>query len=134
MTRVSQTVRQQVSQRAGGRCEYCCLPESYSLRFHVDHIVPIRKHGGTNGLENLAWACVICNSNKTSNIASFDPQTKQLTQLYNPRIQSWDEHFEIKDGFIVGKTAVGRTTIQVLDMNVLGQVDTRRYLIKAGLW
>jgi hypothetical protein len=57
-----------------------------------------------------------------------------LTQLYHPRIQSWDEHFELKDGYIIGKTAVGRSTIQVLEMNVLGQVDTRRYLIKAGLW
>lgn len=135
MSRASQKVRQQVRQRASGRCEYCQLPEAYGIsRFHADHIIPVRRHHGSEGVENLAWACVGCNTNKSSDIASYDVDTRVLTPLYNPRTQLWDDHFEIVDGFIVGKTPIGRVTIHLLQMNILGQVEMRRYLIKADLW
>ncbi|MEO8611153.1 MAG: HNH endonuclease signature motif containing protein [Chloroflexota bacterium] len=135
MNRVSQKIRQQIRERAGGRCEYCYLPELYGItRFHADHIIPVRRHLGSKSIENLAWACVSCNTNKSSDIASYDTDTRQLTPLYNPRSQLWDDHFEITDGFIIGKTPSGRVTARLLEMNILGQVEMRRYLIKAGLW
>ena len=51
--------RESVRQRAGGRCEYCHLPDSAldSADFHVEHIVA-RKHGGFDNEGNLAWACI----------------------------------------------------------------------------
>jgi hypothetical protein len=135
MSRASPKVRQQVRQRANERCEYCQLPEAYGIsRFHADHVIPVRRHHGSEGVENLAWACVGCNTNKSSDIASYDVDTKQLTPLYNPRTQLWGDHFEIADGVIVGKTAIGRITVHLLQMNILGQVEMRRYLIKAGIW
>jgi hypothetical protein len=40
------TLRQQVYERAEGRCEYCLVPETVTLTAHqVDHIVAL-KHGG----------------------------------------------------------------------------------------
>jgi len=54
--------REAVRNRAGGRFEYCRLPD-FSLEpdnFHVEHIVAI-KHGGGDELENIAWACIFCN-------------------------------------------------------------------------
>ena len=52
-------LRKVVRQRAGGRCEYCHLPEEFSeLSFHVEHIIP-RQHGGTDDPENLALACPV---------------------------------------------------------------------------
>jgi 5-methylcytosine-specific restriction endonuclease McrA len=46
-----------VRQRAGGRCEYCRLPQEVSpIVFEVDHIVA-RKHGGADEAENLCLAC-----------------------------------------------------------------------------
>ena len=49
--------RREVRQRAGGRCEYCQLPQDYSaLRFHIDHVVGTQ-HGGADSPQNLALAC-----------------------------------------------------------------------------
>lgn len=52
--------------------------------------------------------------------------TQMLTELFNPRTQSWDEHFERHGPLIVGLTAVGRTTVYVLNMNSDDQVERRR--------
>jgi 5-methylcytosine-specific restriction endonuclease McrA len=48
--------RDAVRQRAGGRCEYCRLPDSAMEPedFHLEHIVA-RKHGGSDDEDNLAW-------------------------------------------------------------------------------
>ena len=83
---------------------------------HIEHILP-RKHGGTDDLDNLALACIDCNLHKGSNVAGYDPQSGQLTELFHPRRQSWREHFERRDARIIGRTAVGRTTIEVLQLN-----------------
>jgi 5-methylcytosine-specific restriction endonuclease McrA len=48
---------QAVRERAGGRCEYCRLPQAGSnIPFEVDHIIS-RKHGGRSIASNLALAC-----------------------------------------------------------------------------
>ena len=134
MSRVPQSVRDEVRNRAGQRCEYCRKPEGVS-RFphHVDHIIPIA-HGGTGEAENLAWACFQCNTNKIRDIASFDPETKALTLLYNPRQQLWDDHFELNGALIVGKSPEGRATVQLLQMNITEQIETRQELFRTGRW
>jgi hypothetical protein len=108
--------------------------EKYSPRsYHVDHIIPHR-HGGSSDIENLAWACTRCNACKSSDIASYDSLTGDLTPFYNPRTQNWDEHFE-KDGiFITGKTAIGRTTVRLLQINTQNQLDARQLLMDMGEW
>lgn len=134
MKRVSESVRLVVKQRAQGRCEYCRFPQSLStFGFQVDHIIAV-KHGGTNETDNLAWACFRCNNLKGSDPGSYDEQTKQLTPFFNPRTQTWDDHFEIVDGFIRGKTATGRVTVQIFQMNHPKLVEMRQVLVKAGLW
>ena len=102
---------ERVRQRAGDRCEYCRLPQVFSgLRFHVEHIVP-RQHGGTDDTGNLALACPECNLHKGTNLTGIDPNTGQVTPLY------WNDHFTLVDGSIVGRTAAGRTTARLLEMN-----------------
>lgn len=134
MTRISATAREQVRQRARSRCEYCHKPEQVGgFSYQVDHVIPER-HLGTSELANLAWACFKCNNMKSTDIASYDEETGALTPLYNPRLQHWDEHFEIVNGVLLGRTAVGRVTVRVLEMNSPQQVETRRLLIEAGLW
>ena len=85
-------------------------------------------------MNNLAWSCFLCNVAKGSDIAAFDEDTGNLVPLYNPRTQIWDEHFEVDGAQIVGKTPAGRATVRLLRMNRPEQVETRRSLIKAGLW
>ena len=108
--------RRLVRRRAGARCEYCQLPQE-SLpfaTFHVEHIIA-RQHGGPDSDDNLCLSCHWCNFNKGSNIATLE--AGQLTPLCNPRTDSWLEHFELRGDVIVGLTATGRATVQLLNMN-----------------
>src|SRR5688572_14762690 len=108
-------VRNLVRDRADDRCEYCGLRQDQSplAALHVEHVIP-RKHGGGDDPENLALACVACNLHKGTNVAGYDPQTGALTELFHPRRQRWSDHFEWRGVFIVGRTAQGRTTVDVL--------------------
>ena len=108
-------LRQLVRQRAANRCEYCQLPQqSEPLIFHVEHVIAMQ-HGGTDVPENLALACHQCNLHKGPNLSGLDPETGQLTRLFNPRLDQWSEHFTQQDGKVIGLTAVGRTTVRLLN-------------------
>jgi hypothetical protein len=65
---------------------------------------------------------------------TFDPQTQELSRLYHPREQEWNDHFEIVDGEILGTTAVGRATARLLKFNDPQRVDLRRELLASGKW
>ena len=84
-------LRELVRQRAGDRCEYCRLRQQHDRfhTFHVEHIVA-RQHRGSDGLENLAWACHQCNAHKGTNLATFDPDTNEVVRLFHPRLQQFD--------------------------------------------
>lgn len=118
--------RARVRERAGDRCEYCGLHQDDSplAALHVEHIIP-KIHGGTDDLENLALACIDCNLHKGTNLTGVDPETRQVTRLFHPRQQNWDDHFEWRGIRIHGKTVVGRTTIRVLHMNSEDQLALR---------
>ncbi len=136
MTRVPPRLREEVRERAHWRCEYCHKPEGINGAGHqADHIIPER-HTGTTELINLAWACFRCNHAKSTDIASYDVDTKQLTPLYNPRIQDWNEHFRVEPGsaVVMGKTRVGRVTIRILNMNHPTQIAARHVLMESGRW
>jgi hypothetical protein len=67
----------------------------------------------------------MCNLHKGTNIAGYDPETGQLTELFHPRRQVWEEHFEWRGILIVGRTPVGRATVEVLDLNSDEQLQLR---------
>jgi hypothetical protein len=124
--------------RAGGRCEYCQLPQSaYKRRFHLEHITA-RCHGGAEDLTNLALACASCNLRKGVNLAGIDPQTGDVAALFHPRKDAWADHFEIKiigqQGTlqICGKTPHGRATVHTLRMNGEGAQLARTELWREG--
>jgi hypothetical protein len=121
--------KRQVQERAGNRCEYCGLHQIHSplAALQIEHITP-RKHRGDDSLENLALACIDCNLAKGPNLAGLDPDTGLLCGLFNPRHDVWAEHFEINGALIVGKSAIGRTAVAVLNMNSDDQVALRQLL------
>jgi hypothetical protein len=123
-----------VRARAGDACEFCRMPQAAfpTLRFHVDHVIA-KKHRGPTTLQNLALSCFTCNGFKGSDIASNDPRTGRLTRLYNPRRQKWSRHFRWDGAEIRGRTAVGRVTVEILNLNDLQSVQTRASLIREGL-
>ena len=118
--------RSRVRERAGNRCEYCQLhrDDSPLAALHIEHVVP-RVHGGTDDLENLALACIDCNLHKGTNLTGVDPETRQITNLFHPRRERWEEHFAWQGNQIVGRSAIGRTTVRVLQMNSEDQLALR---------
>ena len=125
--------RAAVRQRANDRCEYCQLDQDHSplARLQMEHIRP-RKHRGTDAADNLALACIDCNLAKSSDIAGFDPESDKMTALFHPRLDQWHEHFQWQGVFIVGITPVGRTTVDVLDMNSDDRVELRWLVFADG--
>jgi hypothetical protein len=119
-------VRQLVRKRAGNRCEYCRLPQAALpwARFHIEH-VRARQHRGTDDADNLALACNRCNAHKGPNLSSYDPDTDELVVLFNPRIDTWEEHFVMNDCNVFGRTPVGRSTVALLSMNDPDRVQLR---------
>jgi hypothetical protein len=123
---IGSQIRTLVRERAQNACEYCHLHQDDSplAALHVEHVIP-KVHGGTDDLDNLALAGIDCNLHKGTNLAGIDPQTNELTELFHPRREKWDEHFESQGVYLVGKTAIGRTTVRVLSMNSEDQVALR---------
>jgi hypothetical protein len=118
--------------RAGEYCEYCRLPELCSkLKFTIDHI-RAKQHGGSDEAENLALSCGYCNRHKGPNIAGIDPASGQMTRLFNPRSDSWTEHFTWDGPRINRVTAMGRTTVVVLALNSREQLSIRQALLDEG--
>jgi len=124
------SLREQVRQRAENRCEYCHLRQSAApfFTFHFEHI-RARQHRGTDDLSNCALACPDCNAFKGTNQAAYDPESDLLVPLFNPRLHLWHEHFEACGAFIVGRTPIGRATVQLLGMNDDERVEMRAELL-----
>ena len=126
--------RQIIRDRAFNRCEYCLCWDAYSSKpFQIDHIDPISR-GGNSELDNLAYACGGCNGHKYNKTEAPDPTDNQVVPLFNPRKDSWEEHFAWNDTFthIVGLTPTGRATVHALQLNRRGVVNIRELLRSAG--
>ncbi|MDX6289741.1 MAG: hypothetical protein QOH42_1540 [Blastocatellia bacterium] len=129
--RIPPALRIELRERAKGCCEYCLLPEAQAFFPHEpDHIIAT-KHGGESTIDNLALACFDCNF-KGSDIASIDPDSRELTQLFNPPIEEWTQHFSIACGLISPRTAIGRVTAVVLKLNLQSRVEVREILASVG--
>jgi hypothetical protein len=118
--------RNLVRERAGDRCEYCCLSQSAIplATFHVEHITA-KQHGGSDDPNNLALSCHHCNLHKGPNLTGIDPETDQIAVLFNPRRDTWADHFAMRGIAIEGLTPSGRATVRVLAMNSQSQLEAR---------
>jgi uncharacterized protein (TIGR02646 family) len=127
---MEKAIKDDVRRRAEGRCEYCGIAERYfTQRFQIEHIRP-RSHRGTSTLDNLALACERCNLHKGPNVAGYEPESEELTPLFNPRVNDWNQHFELESsGEFRGLTPIGRTIVEVLAMNDSRRVELRRAII-----
>ena len=129
---VPQALRRHVEERANRRCEYCLIDADEALFPHEpDHIISL-KHRGLSVRENLAWSCFDCNRFKGSDIASLDPISGVLVSLFNPREDSWYEHFQFEGGAILPLTPIGRATATLLKFNLPQRVEVRATLAQAS--
>jgi 5-methylcytosine-specific restriction endonuclease McrA len=130
-----------VRARASYLCEYCHSPERLSAnRFTVDHVIP-RSLEGSDDIGNLALACRRCNERRYNFLAGVDPATREIVPLFNPRSQTWAEHFVwVKHGSVIqGTTPTGRATCNRLDLNDMRYPEadsvraTRQFWSQTGL-
>ena len=127
-------MRQQLLEEADYRCGYCLSTEVLSgIPLTVDHILPIAS-GGSDEIDNLWMACRPCNEIKGVQTESKDVESGETVPLFNPRFQSWREHFEWDETgtIIIGKTSIGRATLSALGLNRDLLVKARSRWVAAG--
>lgn len=118
--------REFITARAGGCCEYCQMHQSLQgATFHIEHVIP-RVRGGVSDSSNLALACPSCNLHKADRVSSQTNASTVAVVFFNPRSDVWAEHFEWDDYTLIGKTEVGRVTIQALDLNQERRIKIRQ--------
>ena len=123
-------IQRQILEISQDYCEYCLCPADYSIDFfQFDHILPTCL-GGLTVFLNLARCCGGCNVYKSDKIFFYDPITNLFCPLYNPRLDKWDIHFQWNEDKLrlIGKTATGRATIELLRLNRKGVVNQRSLL------
>jgi CRISPR/Cas system Type II protein with McrA/HNH and RuvC-like nuclease domain len=124
-------LRRLVTERAAQKCEYCLIHQDDTPFTHqVDHIIP-QKHGGETAADNLALACIDCNRYKGADLTAFDPASGEISLLFNPRTQKWEEHFALEGILLIGRTAVVRATATLLRLNDPNRLIQRQTLLEA---
>jgi hypothetical protein len=123
-----------VKERVRNCCEYCFAQAKFSAdNFVIEHILAVVL-GGTDDPDNLALSCQCCNNFKYTAISALDPLSNTLASLYNPRIDTWHEHFVWSDNKleIIGISPTGRATVYRLRLNRKGLLNLRRVLKNEG--
>lgn len=129
-------MQEEVRGRAGNACEYCRLPAAvHPTPFEIEHIIA-RQHGGATELPNLALSCLRCNRRKGTNIAGLARVGSRsvLVPLFHPRRHKWSRHFRWKGPYLIGRTTVGRVTVELLAINDPLRVAVREALMQEGLF
>lgn len=132
--RISSAIEARVRAAACYRCGYCLTPQSLLTRtLELEHLYLVAL-GGTDDEENLWLSCHACNQFKGIQIQAYDPVTKRMVWLFNPRRQKWKRHFLWSaDGTeILGRTAIGRATVLALKLNHPYVITARRLWVSAG--
>ena len=83
---------------------------------------------------NLALACQGCNNHKYNRTKARDVVSGEDVRLFHPRRDRWADHFAWTHDYtqILGLTAIGRATVDALQLNRKALVNLRRVLIEAG--
>ena len=64
----------------------------------------------------------------------IDRVTGKLTPLFNPRRHKWAHHFRDDGDILIGHTAISRTTVEVLRINLPNLVALREVLLEDGIF
>jgi hypothetical protein len=129
---ISDELRRLVTARAGHSCEYCLIHEEDTFfGCEVDHIISL-KHGGKTEADNLAYSCMICNRRKGTDLGSILEPGTVLIRFFNPRLDSWKEHFRLDGAAIHPLTEIGEVTTKIFGFNTSERILERETLIAIG--
>jgi len=128
---MDQALRSLVRSRAGDVCEYCRKPLRGS-------------HASTSSMSSLASTVVRPNRTTWRWRAAFATSTRDRTSpvlilkadslcpYFIHAETFWTEHFTWQGTVVVGRTATGRATMQLLSMNDWQRVEVRDNLQSLG--
>ncbi len=134
MTYIGREIRRLVAERAKYRCEYCLIHEDDTFfGCEIDHIIS-KKHGGSNNLDNLAYACLFCNRHKGTDVGSINKESNRLTRFFNPRKDRWEKHFQMDGPVIIPLTAIGEVTVRLFGFNDQERLLERKALLAIGIY
>ena len=129
---ISAELRRLVAARANYRCEYCLIHEEDTFfGCEIDHVISV-KHGGETTEDNLAYACMICNRQKRSDLGSILWQTGALVRFFNPRTDRWEDHFELDGACLKPLMDIGEVTARIFEFNREERILEREELITLG--
>jgi hypothetical protein len=131
---ISKKLKEKIRREAQNRCGYCLRSETLTgMPMEFEHLEPLAK-GGETLEENLWLSCRRCNEFKGTQTGATDAETNAEVPLFNPRTQNWNEHFYwSEDGTqIIGKTPIGRATVNALNLNEKIIVTARRFWVSVG--
>ena len=113
---VSAEARELIRIHYNYKCAYCGISEvDTGGLLEVEHFRPLSK-GGTDALENLLYACTICNRYKSDYWAGED--TSENLQLLHPSRDQLERHtLALPDGTLIGLTERGWFHIDWLHLN-----------------
>ena len=134
--KIPASLQRKIRRQSRFRCGYCLCSETLlGTPLEIEHLIALAV-GGTDEEENLWLCCRRCNSFKGILTQAIDLLTGQLTNLFNPRVQHWPEHFDwSEDGVqIIGLTECGRATVEALKLNNPKITVTRRLWVSVGWW
>jgi HNH endonuclease len=111
---VSNTLLDQIRQRARFACEYCGVTETDTGGvLTLDHFQP-RSRDGTDALDNLLYCCFRCNLYK----ADYWPLRPDDPVLWNPRQEAREAHLLLlSDSRLYPITSTGEFTLERLRLN-----------------
>jgi hypothetical protein len=111
------------------------LSQSRRLRaseFLIEHIRP-RSRQGKDSPANLARSCQGCNNHKYDRLRFRDAVSRKEVRVFHPRRDRWSDNFAwTNDGTVIlGLTAIGRATVEAMQLNREALVNLRRVLVDA---
>lgn len=103
------------------RCCYCRrrYPTRHGRAWDIEHVIAqARDPNFMFEPENLAVACIECNSAKSDQIVLVRPRTtfprrSEAYSIVHPHYDTWDDHFMFGNVVYAPKTAKGSRTIEV---------------------
>ena len=126
---ISDAIRKKVKERANLCREYCLIhQDDFFFPFKMDHIISLR-HEGKSVLNNLALSCGTCNRMKAADIGTYLNENLEFIRLFNSRIDTWSQHFEINLGEIFPITSIGQAMVKLLNLNNPDCIILRQLLI-----
>lgn len=130
---ISAELRQTIADRAKQLCEYCLITEADTFYgCQVDHIISV-KHGGSSDVDNLAYACTLCNRAKGSDVGSIS-SSGEFIRFFNPRTDLWAEHFRLDGATIQPLTPIGEVTTHIFGFNETARLHEREEMIRFGIY